>query len=576
MLNKKAHPASTISFEGVTIGLAIIILAMIGVAIYLFVRFLINFKNDLKTAVWSIGLSAVVSLWFTGAYFVLSWFFVVLCLQGKGTYLAPPSYIPFVIAVVFFVAYRVYTHIITKQCDDEFVLFKKASLGVRTFFAVLVIVAFEFACVAIVENGYYSEILICMIVAGIGAVSICLYSYFLAKKQKEAEAVNQVGQDVVTDDVVDSSVEGDLEGVVEEVVEEEVVPEPTLAQKIQAVFDEQKPKHESDFVEYDNVNLLCQAFVDFAKENKVDVDFDFACRLFAGLASCRCVWLQSKSVEYTNKVVQLLKLFLGCGKNVYHLTKQMTAEQLVELYCENGDQKEYFAQELCVAKVQKRAMQICAFDANESSDFDVVLNLFENYLKAVDFGDNFDLSGVEGANLIPQLDKGVLALPSNLWFVFVLPSNQKQLPSSQEYAVSIKVDQKVACDNIDDNVEAKPISAKVFDEIAKRVVEKYFVSLDVWKKFDKLTEYLSSVSNFGLTNPIECQTEMLSAMLVCCGADEVEAIDYIIANKIIPVFANCTQTKDSEIALFEQLDRIFGIENLPLSHKALIDFGFDK
>jgi hypothetical protein len=113
-------------------------------------------------------------------------------------------------------------------------------------------------------------------------------------------------------------------------------------------------------------------------------------------------------------------------------------------------------------------------------------------------------------------------------------------------------------------------------DLSNKAISDNFIPLDLWNKFDKVIDYLSSISDFKITNHIYHQIEKFSSARIACGDDVIQALDGIFAYKILPCYAKCNIVRKGDVTLSECIDNVFGLENLPLSGKAMVDLGLDR
>ena len=112
-----------------------------------------------------------------------------------------------------------------------------------------------------------------------------------------------------------------------------------------------------------------------------------------------------------------------------------------------------------------------------------------------------------------------------------------------------------------------------FKELVMEASQDHFLSLDIWKKFDKLEEYLYDVCGFSITNPLARQLETHSSVLLSCEVPVMEVVDGMLANKIFPIISHLEkeQLNQEGTSFAELLDGLFGMDNIPLCQKKLSD-----
>ena len=78
---------------------------------------------------------------------------------------------------------------------------------------------------------------------------------------------------------------------------------------------------------------------------------------------------------------------------------------------------------------------------------------------------------------------------------------------------------------------------------------------------------------FEISNPLARQIEQYTSVLLTCGNDTEAIVDEVIFSRILPMLDGYEKSQiDQEGNSFaELLDGLFGMDNLPLTHKALSD-----
>ena len=115
-------------------------------------------------------------------------------------------------------------------------------------------------------------------------------------------------------------------------------------------------------------------------------------------------------------------------------------------------------------------------------------------------------------------------------------------------------------------------------ESLEETQESCFLTEDYWRKLDRLEEYLEENTDIKFDNKLLRQIESNVAAFLACGMLKEQALDTILATKIIPLAA--TQ-KDKILEAHEadfsfKLDELFGFENIPQTKQALSYYGLKK
>jgi hypothetical protein len=165
-----------------------------------------------------------------------------------------------------------------------------------------------------------------------------------------------------------------------------------------------------------------------------------------------------------------------------------------------------------------------------------------------------------------------------MWYMLVASEEKAKLPEgSNEYSSELYLKGKDALAPVSEEEQKthNPISFAQFEEFISDALETDTLSLEIWKKLDRLEEYLQAKLPFAISNPVARQIERYSAVYVACGGAEIEALDKVLANKLLPMlFAYTKDQIDHEGDTFtELLDSLFGMDNLPITHKVMTKYG---
>jgi 5-methylcytosine-specific restriction endonuclease McrBC GTP-binding regulatory subunit McrB len=167
-----------------------------------------------------------------------------------------------------------------------------------------------------------------------------------------------------------------------------------------------------------------------------------------------------------------------------------------------------------------------------------------------------------------QLENGCIKLPPNMWFVGTANNDDST------FAISDKVYDRAMIMNLD--MKAEPfvaprtsntrISAKQFEELVETAMREYEVSARNLHRIEELDKYL--IEHFQITfgNRIMKQIKCYIPVYVACGGDELEALDDILAKKVLRKLEmqNPIYLRNAAGGLISYLDELFGDNRMPL------------
>ena len=167
----------------------------------------------------------------------------------------------------------------------------------------------------------------------------------------------------------------------------------------------------------------------------------------------------------------------------------------------------------------------------------------------------------------PKLLKdGQLKLPTNMWFIGTINNDDST------FAVSDKVYDRAMVMNLDKKAEwfeaeeksPVKVSIEYFEKMVARAVSEYKLTERGRRKIQKLDKYM--VEHFHITfgNRIMKQINQYVPMYIACGGEETEAIDDILAKKVLRKLEsqNPIYVRNSVEGLKEYLDEVFGQDKM--------------
>ena len=167
-----------------------------------------------------------------------------------------------------------------------------------------------------------------------------------------------------------------------------------------------------------------------------------------------------------------------------------------------------------------------------------------------------------------QLINGNVKLPPNMWFIGTANNDDST------FAISDKVYDRAMIMNLD--MKAEPfiapktqktvISAEQFNKLTSEAMKEYEVTQRNMKRIEELDKYL--IQHFQITfgNRIMKQIKSYIPVYVACGGDELEALDDILAKKVLRKLEmqNPIYIKNEAEGLCAFLDNLFGQDKMAL------------
>lgn len=322
-----------------------------------------------------------------------------------------------------------------------------------------------------------------------------------------------------------------------------------------------------------SISALCEEFVRYASENEVPVSVENAKEIFAAMAASRAVWLRHENLGYAKQVAALLQRFFTDfdGAVFVDAAANAPAALFQSGNWEDGRIAALLEKQLYLAKERTDSVNVFLFDVAEYKSFnDVFVSFIEGF------------RAPEGENTIRMnysyayADKGgaETSLPANIWCVFTARVSDELPAGASEYASAVRLvytDKEFS--HRAPKKKERVLSYSRFNELVSEAAQESFLSLEVWKKFDRIEEYLQEKTAFAITNPLARRLEGYSSVLLACGTPVTEVVDRMLANRLLPLLSGCEKEDlDREgNTFFALLDGLFGMDNIPLSQKLLSD-----
>ena len=338
-------------------------------------------------------------------------------------------------------------------------------------------------------------------------------------------------------------------------------------------IDEEKELYARD--DYDDeitLKRLCENFRNFSA-NKLKLYYDISDirRFIAGMAVSHILILQGMSG--TGKT----SLAYAYGE---YLDNTSTVIPVQPMWKERTDLIGYYNE--FNKRFNETDLLKKMYEANYSKDIYITvldeMNIarveyyFAEFLSLLELPDadkrNLSVVSDEWANDPKQLKNGHITLPKNMWFIGTANNDDST------FAISDKVYDRAMIMDLDKKAEpfAAPtvkklhLTAERFEELAKEAVKEYKVTTRNAKRLEKLDEYM--IENFHITfgNRIMKQINTYIPVFVSCGGDELEALDDILAKKVMRKLSmqNPVYIRNSAERFCQFMDELFGEENMQL------------
>ena len=325
-------------------------------------------------------------------------------------------------------------------------------------------------------------------------------------------------------------------------------------------------------VPYDTCELdeLCEKFREYAA-GKLGLYYDIADirRFIAGMGISKLIILRGMSGTGKTSLAYAAGEFFG---------NSSTVVPIQPMWKERSDMIGYFNE--FTKKFNETTMLCKLYEAGGKGDVYITVldevNIsrieyyFAEFLSLLELPDTskryLDVVSDTWKNDPARLVNGKLLLPVNMWFVGTANNDDST------FAISDKVYDRAAVIDLDrkctpfvcDTPSPCHISYEALAQLFEKAKEKYTLSSESKEKLKRLDEYLSEVFRVSFGNRIMRQIEAYVPVMLACGGTETEALDDILARKILRKLEQLSPAfvKSESDNLLSLLDELFGEEAL--------------
>ncbi len=324
----------------------------------------------------------------------------------------------------------------------------------------------------------------------------------------------------------------------------------------------QRPVYNSEVT----LSQFCEAFRNFAA-NKLGLyyDLDLIRYYIAALGTSRIVILQGISGTGKTSLPYAFGKFVQ--KDTTVVSVQPSWRERTELYGYfNEFTKTYtetdFLQAVYEANYYRDPHMVILDEMNIARVeyyFAEILSILEMPLESEW---NIDVVTAVWDNDPCLINKGKLAISNNIWFVGTINNDDST------FAVADKVYDRAVPIDLDSRAEAFEapetssmcISTDHLNAMFAEAKEKYPISQEAVDKLELVNDYL--IKNFRLAfgNRVMKQVRDFVPCLVACGGTELQAVDFIVAKKVLRKFESLSLgfMRDELTRFSAYLDKVFG------------------
>ncbi len=169
---------------------------------------------------------------------------------------------------------------------------------------------------------------------------------------------------------------------------------------------------------------------------------------------------------------------------------------------------------------------------------------------------------------------GNFTLPGNMWYIGTINNDDSTfMVTDKVYDRAMPIDINDKCAKFEaPKTESINISDDYFESLFEDACKKYPVSSEMLEKLDELDQYIIEHFRISFGNRIMKQLGDFVPAFIACGGKEVDAVDYLIASKILRKFEqlNLAFIKNELDEFINYLNVNFGKENMKLCKEFIL------
>ena len=323
-----------------------------------------------------------------------------------------------------------------------------------------------------------------------------------------------------------------------------------------------------------NVTLesLCTDFRNYAASKlKLYYDISDIRRFIAGMAVSHIIILQGMSGTGKTSLAHAFGSFIENPSTI--IPVQPMWKERTDLLGYYNEFTKKFNETLLLEKMYEanysKDMYVTVLDEMNIARIEYYFAEFLSLLELPDPDERYiDVVSDKWENDPAQLKDGRIKLPPNMWFVGTANNDDST------FAISDKVYDRAMILNLDTKSEryAAPktervhISSEQFEALVKEAVEEYDVSARNRKRLAELDKYLIEHFHITFGNRIMKQIRTYIPVYISCGGDELDALDDILAKKVIRKLEtqNPIYLRNAAEGLVAYLNELFGNDKMLL------------
>ena len=323
----------------------------------------------------------------------------------------------------------------------------------------------------------------------------------------------------------------------------------------------------ANYLEFVNESLTYDVavtqFIAFALSKGYQFEVQTVREIFSAMSSSRLIITRGMSNDSLTVIMKLLSEYFESNMYIDVVDESYVNDSNALFKNEAGGRRRTaLMNALMVAQNERAKVHIAALTNVKFAELSNYFVPFARYIRNPHSGSV--LQAVDQNNRPIRV-----SVTENVWFVLNLESEETManIPAYvSELASFIKIDYAPAV-SVALETAMIPFTYYQFDYLLEGVKNKYGLTEDVWKKIDSIEAFVNNSVAYSIGNRICIAVERYFAVYRSCGGEDNEAIDRVLAARVIPsaIVALDTVEDSEQKNLSEKLDSVFGEENVDAS-----------
>ena len=298
-------------------------------------------------------------------------------------------------------------------------------------------------------------------------------------------------------------------------------------------------------------------FLAFATERGCQFSPETVRNIFASLASSRLMVVNGMDDNAFRKFVLLLSSYFDSSAFIDRVDSTYESESGL-LFHDDGHGNRTKTNALNAIESARNVRHCIHFAALENVIPSALPKYFIPYAKYV----KNPLANHHITVSNPGYAESSYYLPQNLWFILNLASDESvdRIPDFISEIATVNSFNFKEVQGTDHHTSVKRFTYYQMEHLAEKTVNATYISEDIWKKVDRLEEYVRFHTEYSLTNKMWLCLEKYAYVCVACGADTDNAIDRAMCAKLIPSVISALKGNltSEDRSVSDTLDVLFG------------------